>query len=85
MSVDEYPVDSPADLVFYVKFPQHANEFCCQRNAGMGSCNLDDIQQDAHRLTLHSKMHGDCCVGTVVRGGPTVSGKIQFPIILLPL
>jgi hypothetical protein len=51
----------------------------------MGFCNLDDVQQDGQRLSLYSEMHGDCCEGMMVRGGPTVSGEIQFPVVLLPL
>ena len=79
----EFPVDEHADLVSNREFPQHSNEFCCQCNAGMGSCNLDDIEQDGQWFALHSKMHGDCHVSAVVRGRPTVRGKIQFPVVFL--
>jgi hypothetical protein len=65
-----------ADLVFYPKF-------ACQCNAGMGMCDLNEIEQDAQWFALHSKMHSDCHESAVVRGRPTVSGKVQLPIVFL--
>jgi len=69
--------------VFYTEVLQDFGKRERKIQAGMGLCDLDKVEEEAHWLAIVLEVNGDRNVGLIVRRCPRVGSEAESALVFL--